>query len=54
MSEVQLTQGNKKGVEMTCRECEVYQFWSTPLFARPDTSRRPTCKGCEKLKEEKG
>lgn len=51
MPEVQLSQGNKKGVGVTCRECEVYMFWSMPTFVRPDVSDRPTCRGCIKLKE---
>lgn len=49
--EMQLTQGNQKGVGVTCRECEVYVFWSTPSFARPDISGKPSCRGCSKLRE---
>lgn len=48
---MRITQDNKKGVGVSCYECEVYDFWSMPTFVRPDTDRRPTCKGCVKLKE---
>lgn len=46
---MQVAQSNQKGVGVTCIQCEVYRFWSTPSFARPDTDNRPTCRGCVKL-----
>lgn len=51
LPEVQFTQNNQKGVGVTCRECQVYQFWAMPTFARPDIEYKPSCRGCVKLKE---